>query len=92
MNKMLTKLGYDFHSSADHELVREIKEKLCYVALDYETELKNTSHSGDAYNRTYELPDGETLTIGPERFQCPEAIFKPALIGKELPGLHEMCF
>lgn len=42
--------------------------------------------------RTYELPDGQNITIGDQRFRCPEALFKPILIGKEMPGFHEITY
>lgn len=39
-------------------------------------------------DKVYELPDGQTITIGSQRFRCPEALFKPLAIGKEMPGFH----
>ena len=35
-----------------------------------------------AQNKTHELPDGQVITIGNQRFRCPEALFKPMMIGK----------
>lgn len=44
--------------------------------------------------KTYELPDGSTVSINTPRFMAPEAIFNPALIkeGDETPGMHTMAF
>lgn len=38
------------------------------------------------------MPDGQTIDIGSQRFRCSEALFKPSLIGRELEGVHELCY
>ena len=48
--------------------------------------------SSTAEHVSYELPDGQTITINDQRFRCPEALFKPILIGKEMPGFHEITY
>ena len=40
--------------------------------------------------KDYELPDGQVITVGEERFRAPEVLFHPNLIGKNQRGLHEM--
>ena len=40
----------------------------------------------------YRLPDGEIIKLGAERFQAPEALFRPELIGSECPGVHECLY
>merc|ERR1712083_784188 len=42
--------------------------------------------------KTYDLPDGNVITIGDERLRCPEAFFDPQPLGKTVPGVHLTCF
>lgn len=91
---LLRKAGYVFHTSAEKEIVRQIKEKTSYVAADPRKEEKewlNAAHSRkEGKWIDYVLPDGKRLKVGQERFRAPEILFDPEIIGLEYAGVHQI--
>ena len=90
--KLLRERGYPFVSTAERLVVREIREKLCYVALDFEEEtmIAASSSLSSSIEKEYELPDGQMLRIGYERFACPEVLFQPSILGLSAAGKAEL--
>jgi len=93
MMTILKERGYSFTTSAEREIVRDMKEKLAYVAVDYNKEMARADGAGASdIEKQYELPDGKVITIGSERFRTPEVLFQPSFIGKEAEGIHRLTY
>jgi len=90
MVELLRERGYNFATTAEREIVRDIKEKLAYVSLDFESDIKLADQSRDLHSKTYKLPDGQVITVGSSRFRCPECLFDPGLVGLKDDGVHKL--
>lgn len=89
--KLLLLRGYAFNHSADFETVRIMKEKLCYIGYNIETEQK-LARETTVLVQSYTLPDGRVIKVGGERFEAPEVLFQPHLINVEGQGIAELVF
>ncbi|XP_075599062.1 actin-1 [Balearica regulorum gibbericeps] len=87
--KLLLETGHTFVSTAEREILIDIKEKSCYVALDPVQEMKAKP---EEIMKEYKLPDDNIIQLGNQLFHAPETLFMPANIGVEAPGVHKMIF
>lgn len=91
MVKLLTLRGYTFHRSSDFDVVREIKEKLCFVSANINVD-RRIANETTTYVVPYVLNDGRIVKVSGERFEAPEVLFQPELLGYEGVGVHRLLF
>ncbi|EPR63540.1 actin-related protein ARP1 [Toxoplasma gondii TgCatPRC2] len=86
---LLRRAGHIFHTSAEMDVVRTIKESACYIAFNPQKEdAQGFDKAGGGY--PFQLPDGVQIQIASERYRAPEILFHPSLIGLEYAGMHEL--
>ena len=83
LEKLLNGSGCQFTTSAEREIVRDIKERMAFTAVD-----PDKAASDRSLEKVYSLPDGQTISVGSERFQCSEVMFNPTLLGQQSPGIQ----
>ena len=74
LKEILKERGLSFTTPAEHEIVRDVKEQICYVVSDYDAAMKEAEESHSC-EKNYELPDGRKILVGNERFRCAEILF-----------------
>ncbi|XP_067422828.1 actin, cytoplasmic-like [Emydura macquarii macquarii] len=85
--QLLLETGHSFVTTAEKEIVKDIKEKLCYVALDPSQKMQEKPKK---LAREYILPDGNVIKMGDQLFRAPETLFMPANAGITAPGIDKM--
>ena len=90
-----SQLGRDFTSSSELQVVRKIKEELCFVATDraqYDKFAEEAATSS-SHDKNYVLPDQSILIVkGIVRFKGPELLFQPALDGMTCDSLQKLAY
>ena len=87
MSKLLENKGdYNLNTIAGKEIIKDIKENACYIANNYDEEIKNLD------NYLYELPDGNKIELIEERIKCPEVLFDPKIIYKDEKNISQNCY
>ena len=91
LSRMLRDRGVTMETQTELDIVQDIKEKLCYVVVDYDSERK-AYNIGQRNDTVYTMPDGQTVAIGSERFRCAEILFTPSMVGMTTDGVHEVLY
>ena len=90
LESLLKKTVPIFNNGNYRSEIVKIKEQFCQVASDFDF-LKKTTEESDS-REEYKLPDGSSIMIGLEKYNCPEILFSPSQIGKNCPGLADTVF
>lgn len=94
LEHILTERGWNFETTAQFQIVREIKESMTFVTMDYKKDMEDspTKEWKEKNEKPYTLPDGNIMVLGTERFRAPEIIFQPSLAGKDVPGVQKLTY
>lgn len=87
--RLLKESGTTLTTSAHFEIARDMLEKNGFVAQHFAEELEKSA-SSEQVDKSYELPDGQVITMRSERFRAIEPLFQPSLLGMEEMGIHEL--
>jgi len=87
LRKLLNEKG----NSIEIETARSIKETHGYVAVDFNQEMQ-TATASSSLEKSHQLPDGNKIIVGNERFRCAEILFQPSLLGMESVGINEIIY
>jgi actin len=79
-------LSYFSEDSFDLDIVRDMKEQTAQVLL-YTGGKKSRPYPTTTYV-PYQLPDGQVIQIGEERFKCGEILFNPGKCGESGEGIQ----
>jgi len=89
MNKLLTEIGLNLTTGGDKEITKDMKQTLCYVAKDFDNEVKDV----EKLKKKYEMPDGSMVEVSDIRIRVPETLFRPEFVGmQEVGGIHQQVY
>ena len=86
MQLLLRRSGLSFTTTAEADLVKTMKEESCFLTR---TPVADESTEKDSRTQ-YTLPDGQGVTLSTERYQAPNILFDPSLIGSEEAGVADI--
>ena len=87
---ILQNLGIYLDTSAEYQIVKDIKEQLCFACQS--DMIRNIKKESEFEKENYFLPDGNVIKLGEERILPPEILYNPELNGMEFPSFQKMIF
>lgn len=85
LQTLLKRVGYNFSTTAEYEIVKKIKETLAYTIISSNDESRKIGETGPTQ---YFLPDGNSILLKEEKVLAPEILFNPSLVGMEYLCTH----
>jgi len=89
--KILTERWYSFTTTAERGIGRDVKEKLCNMSFDYDTELKSTAEKFRQESDLRAPRQKHHLSLCAERFRC-TSVLPASFIGIQASGIHDTSF
>ncbi len=89
LQTLLKRSGYSFNTTAEFEIVKRIKETLCYTIMANTTNDEDRRRAETATTH-YTLPDGTFITLKEEKVMAPEILFNPSIVGMEFLSFPEI--
>ena len=87
LGELMKEIGYTFDLN-EQFILKDVKEKSCFVVLDFEEKMKTLTEA------THEIYDGRVLSLGNVAFRGPEVIFQPSLMKSKniSKGIHQIVY
>ncbi|KAJ8046902.1 actin [Holothuria leucospilota] len=98
LTRLLTESGHRYFSETETIISRYLKEKACFVAQDYQAELKFCSLDPQLCStflslEKFNVPDGTgMIKLDYSRFRSTEGLFHPEVWGNDNSGLHTVVY
>lgn len=86
----LRRSGVNFTTTAEADLVKSMKEQLCFLTPTASSEGAEENDSKTWGKTQFQLPDGQSVSLSSERYKPPNILFNPSLIGSEELGAADI--
>lgn len=91
LKKLMIQSGIELPTGYERESLRDIKEHLCYVAKDVDSEMQKIEQMNEI-EKSFTFRNGTKIEISSQRFKCTEPLFNPSLLKIDSPGISQLVF